>query len=414
MTLIRKRIRSFGVYTLVSYLGQGFNVVVQILIRRVLDPGQMGTYSFVKLLYSYLDMEHGGMRFAIDRELPLSSAGRRKEIESAAFTLFLISATLTAIVTFFVILILYFDSPEIWFSFLLLDFAALWTSYSNFRKAVFRAKEITSAMIFYSSIQPTLYGACALACLLLFGYWGLIFSYLLSSVLVCAIFCARYRLELVVAKPELNTVKTLLKVGLPMLANAALSLLSNTIDRWVVLALFGIEQLGVYSTAGMFMSFAMILPNTISEIFFPKILKHTQKGHTEFLAYFKRITAVLVGINLLFSVIASFAIPSVIRVLLPMYLDAIDSSVVLILVTAPNMLISICRYSLLGFMKQYIIIAANVAGIALSIILSFAFRSKGMTGMAFAVLASKTIIAVFSYLMVIAVSGKIKNRRPGK
>jgi len=374
----------------------------------------MGTYSFVKLLYNYLDMEHGGMRFAIDRELPLSSAGRRKEIESAAFTLFLISAALTAIVTFLVVLFLYLDSREIWLAFLILDFAALWTSYSNFRKAVFRAKEITGAMIFYSSIQPALYGASALCCLLLFGYWGLIFSYLLSSVLICTIFCARYRLELVVAKPDLNTVKTLLKVGLPMLANAALSMLSNTIDRWVVLALFGIEQLGVYSTAGMFMSFAMILPNTISEIFFPRILKHTQKGHTEFLAYFKRITAILVGINLLLSVIASFAIPSVIRFLLPNYVDAIDSSVVLILVTAPNMLISICRYSLLGFMKQHIIIATNVAEIAFSIILSFAFRCKGMTGMAIAILASKIIVAVFSYYKVMNVSGKIQKHMMGK
>ncbi len=406
MIHLGNRIKSLGLYTLFSYIGQALNIVVQILIRRVLDPGQMGTYSFVKLLYNYLDLEHGGMRFAIDRELPLSSVGRQREIESAAFSLFIVLAALTAIVSFLVVLSLYSDSPEIWLAFLILNVAALWTSYANFRKAVFRAKEITNAMIFYSLIQPILYGAFAIACLLLFGYWGLISSYLLSSVLICSIFCTKYKLELVIARPALNTVKTLFKVGLPMLANTALSLLSNTIDRWLVLAFFGIEQLGIYSTAGMFMSFAMILPNTISEVFFPRILRLTQKEHAEFSAYFNRIIAILVGINLLASVAASLVIPAVIRFLLPMYLDATDASVVLILVTAPNMLISICSYSLVGFMKQHIIIVTSTAGIAFSISLSFALRFIGMTGMAFAILASRIIVAIFLYYTVMQVSSR--------
>jgi len=389
---------------MVSYLGQGFYVIVQILVRRLLDPSQMASYSLVKLLYNYLDLEHGGMRFAVDRELPLSDKEEFKEIESSAFSLAVVFALSTFVISITVVFFLYRDSIEIWLAFILLNISALWLSYANFRKAVFRAKENVGAMVFFASIQPTFIGSFTLLGLIFFGYWGLVSGYLISHILICVIFSFRYRLALPITKPTLIMTKRLAKAGFPMLANSFLSILSNTLDRWVVLAFYGIEMLGVYSTAGMFMGFAMILPHTVSEVFFPRILRYTKQQHYRFSKDFNRVVVKLVFLNFSASVAISFMIPLTIRAIIPLYVDATTASILLIFATAPNMLFSLCSYALVGFMKQHLVVLLNILGVTISLGMAFFLRPFGIDGMAAATLISRSSVALLSFSVTLNVS----------
>jgi len=399
-----KKLKAAGTYSLVSYLGQALNVVIQFLIRKILSPTEMGNFAFLKLLYGYLSLEHGGIRFALDRELLLSDKEEQPQIERTGFALALFFSLITALISFLIILLIYKESPEIWLAFLILDFAALWSSYANFKKAIFRAKENIRAMIFFAAIQPTFLGLFTMIGLLIFGYWGLIGGYFIANITIYIFFNAKYRNKIVLRTPDREISKRLFKVGLPMLGNAFLSIMSNSIDRWIVLAFYGIEILGVYSTASMFMGFAMLLPNTISEVFFPRILRYTKENNLSFVKRFNKMTIALVCLNLLASLAIAFVIPFAIKILIPKYVTAITASIILIFVTAPNMLISLCSYALVGFMKQQWIILLNGLNIGLSIFLAFIFKFMGISGMALAVLISKVVISLFFYLVVIIIN----------
>lgn len=393
--------KAAGAYSFVIYLGQAFNVFVQIFIRRVLDPQEMGYFAFVKLLYNYLDLGHFGIRFGVDRELPLCTETGCYSLESTAYSLFFLLAPSITIASFIIVFFLYHDTIEVWLAFLVLDLSALWLSFANFKKAIFRAKEKTEALIFFAAIQPFLNGLFVVVGLHFWGYWGLVGGFFFANTTTFFLFRSKYKTTHQLQRPDKAISKKLFRSGLPMLLNAFLGLLSNSIDRWVVLVFFGVETLGIYSTAGMFMAFAMLLPNSISEIFFPQIIRKSNEEPSVFINFFKVLTFKLVSLNLAVAALGALFIPTVINLFIPKYTSATTASIILIFVTGPNMLISLCSYALVGYMKQHWIIILNTISIFSSVLLSFLLKNYGISGMASALLLSKIFISVCYYRLVI-------------
>jgi len=361
----------------------------------------MGYFAFIKLLYNYLDLGHFGIRFGVDRELPLCTVAESCSLESTAFSWFFLLAPSFTIVSFIIVFFLYRDTTEVWLGFLVLDLSALWLSFANFKKAIFRAKEKTEALIFFAATQPFLNGLFIIVGLHFWGYWGLVGGFFFANATTFFLFRLKYKTTYQLHRPDPALSKKLFSSGLPMLLNAFLGLLSNSIDRWVVLVFFGVETLGIYSTAGMFMAFAMLLPNSISEIFFPQIIRKTNEDPRFFNKIFRSLSFKLVCINLATTAFGALFIPTVINLFIPKYTSAITASIVLIFVTGPNMLISLCSYALVGYMKQHWIIILNTISIFFSLFLSFLLKDYGISGMASALLLSKLFIAIWYYRLVI-------------
>lgn len=127
--------------------------------------------------------------------------------------------------------------------------------------------------------------------------------------------------------------KAMIISGLPLLINSLIWTIVQSVDKFVILGFLSTEDLGVYSVPLMGFTTMVLVPQTISQVFYIKVshLYGANNDENELLekaAYFTRITSVISGAACIF---VFYVMPVFVHFFMPMYTEGTAATQILII-----------------------------------------------------------------------------------
>jgi O-antigen/teichoic acid export membrane protein len=315
-------------------LDQGGRLALNLIAAVVLGPETFGTWVILTLLLQYAVFLNLGVTNGAGREIPrLLGSGRPAEAahieDVAAFGVGLTGVGGAIVLTGVAAVMTDGLDPA---TLVLFAVAVLLQHLFLLEQVLFRSR----LRFRPASVQLAAQGAAVLivGVLLLaagFGIAGLLIARV--TVVVVALASAGRTLERV-PRPRADwaQLRSLMRVGAPLLAAGILVILLVTVDRWVVLAVLGSAALGVYGLVGLAASSLVLVPTMISQQYYPRLafasgegatgrtLLHMTRGQALVAGSLTSIAAVLVGLA------AWFVIPA----FLPDYAEAVGPILVVL------------------------------------------------------------------------------------
>lgn len=287
-------------YIFFNYAIQIANIFLNIIFMQRLTPTTLGDIALAKTLMQFLDYTHLGTRFSMDRYLPTAEN---------KYKLYLLSSSLGVTFLFnsilFVVSIIFSDFNIIIVLFLCVGYVC---SLSNIFKSYFRGVGLINEMIllvFYVQLVPLVFSV--LIYLLFDNVELFAFLYSLTTIITFFIILlinrilVRNILECVFDK----VFSTISKVALPSLFlffNSIFTLIYLVIDRYFIDYFLGREVLGIYSVISFAFSALLVVPATMTELIFQKVVVQTASNHRWF---FPREIIILLSSTLISVLIAN-------------------------------------------------------------------------------------------------------------
>ncbi|WP_176754466.1 oligosaccharide flippase family protein [Pseudobutyrivibrio sp. 49] len=127
--------------------------------------------------------------------------------------------------------------------------------------------------------------------------------------------------------------KLMILGGLPLLINSLIWTIVQSVDKFVILGFLSTDDLGVYSVPLMGFTTMVLIPQTISQVFYIKIshlygANHDENEMLDKAAYFSRITSVISGAACLF---VFYVMPVFVHYFMPMYTDGTAATQILVI-----------------------------------------------------------------------------------
>ena len=129
-----------------------------------------------------------------------------------------------------------------------------------------------------------------------------------------------------------SIITDMIRSGLPLLVNGLIWTIMMSVDKFVILFFMSMEDLGVYSVALLGFSTLVIIPQSITQIFYIKMSqKYGETNNIDVLVnYAKRYTLYL-NIITSFIIIGAIHLPIFIENMMPNYADSIKSAQILVI-----------------------------------------------------------------------------------
>lgn len=268
--------RDLPLFAFATAIDQGGRLALNLGAAFLLGPGDFGTWVILTLFLQYAVFVAFGIPNGAGREIPRAlgagDTARAARIEDVASGGMLATGLVASLVAVLAAPIAISGAATLTSAMVaLLALAVFLQQAFVLEQVLFRSRLRFRA----ASLQLAVQGAAApvVGLLLLLAGWG-VAGLLLGrvAVMVVALSMARWTLARVPRpswQPQL--LRSLMVVGLPLLAAGVLLTLLVTVDRWIVLSMLGREALGVYGLVGLASSSLLLVPLTISQQFYPRL-----------------------------------------------------------------------------------------------------------------------------------------------
>ncbi|MPY24861.1 hypothetical protein [Shewanella sp. YLB-07] len=269
------KLKLIGTFTLLSYVNQLGNVLINFLFIGMLTPLMLGDIALAKIWMRSVDYGHLGLRHSIDRYTPIW------DIHSNSTLLFL--TLLITSISFIIISIcalLFLDDMHLVFSFLLWGYAlSVATVLKNFNRALSQDKEM---MIVYTFCPVILTISQALV-LFLFGFDSFLSFTIVISLVSVFYLINRNRFDMKYSmKSSLLILSKVKSSSFLLLVNSIILFFGFAVDRIFLASFSDKTVLGLYSIALFAFSLMQIVPTTVSQFFFPDVTKKTVRTNKIF------------------------------------------------------------------------------------------------------------------------------------
>ncbi|CAI3159296.1 hypothetical protein MWMV2_MWMV2_03264 [Acinetobacter oleivorans] len=286
------------IYIVLNYTIQFLNIIFNLLLMKYLSSYQLGSLTLARTWQQLVDYSHLGARFSLDRYIPVAEDEEKKYlVATVLFTTFLGSL-------FILLVAVLLNDADIVVS--ILTASGIFIAVGNIVKAYYRATNSLTKMlklVFYNQLVPLLISIGLYFYTLDFNVYliSLIFSYLLFSLILF------YRERELFHFIKYERIKKVIKeIALPsflLFINSLMVFLYLVMDRFFIDYSSGREELGHYSIILFAFTALMIIPATVAELLFVKIIKQScEAGQRLFL----RETLITLGITVLGVVVANF------------------------------------------------------------------------------------------------------------
>jgi O-antigen/teichoic acid export membrane protein len=268
------RFREIGAYSGLAYINQAASVLVNFLFIRTLSLATLGDIAIAKVWMQVMDYSHLGLRFSLDRYVPVWDRHR------SAHLLWICIGVSSIVSAVIIALALLFTDNRV----LILVFC-LWgygVAIATILKNYYRASANSMGMLATYFACPTI---PAIAQTVVFFLWG--FTEFLIATAVTSVATTVYLL--IKARPLMAEIRHSLNETLPAVRSATITLFINavvifltfSVDRIILNAYDTKEVLGEYSIILFAFSLLLIIPSTMAEFIFPRIVRTTvQDGRT--------------------------------------------------------------------------------------------------------------------------------------
>lgn len=258
------------IYILLNYTIQFLNIIFNLLLMKYLSSYQLGSLTLAKTWQQFVDYSHLGSRFSLDRYIPVSEDNEKKYLVATV----LLSTFVGAIVIFLAAII--FNNADIVVS--ILTASGIFIAISNILKAYYRATNNLTEMlklVFFNQLLPVLISIAVYFFTHNFNFYlvSLLLSYLFFGMLL--IYKERELFHFIKYQKFKTIIKDIAKPSFLLFLNSLVVFLYLVMDRFFIDYSNGREQLGYYSVIIFVFSALMIIPATVAELLFVKIIKES-------------------------------------------------------------------------------------------------------------------------------------------
>lgn len=422
LTKLLDKIKSadFILVTLSTVACSAMSFVFSVYNKRIVATYPLGIYSTCLLAQTYMNYAQFGVLNAYNRDYP-QALGRKdyaeaNRLKNTAMTFMLIVYAIVFVVFELWVAIYYggkigndVDSTYYAFGYMLCPIMILLKSFDDMSNATVRMNGHynKSAVIgFVRTILALIIGVIAIN---VAGYYGL-YAMTLSSAALGIIMFRSEAFKGARLTFDWQFMKVMIIGGLPLLINSLIWTIVQSVDKFVILGFLSTEDLGVYSVPLMGFTTMVLVPQTISQVFYIKIshlygANHNETELLEKAAYFSRVTSFISGGACLF---VYFVMPIFVHFFMPMYTEGTAATQILVVgvaIYATTMLYGNI-FSVLKLNKS--LIANSVALCIFNAIFSSAlvlFEERSINMVA---IGTGLSYALYSLLLVIKLSRRFK------
>lgn len=262
------RFREISVYSGLAYLNQVASVLVNFLFIRTLSLTTLGDIAIAKVWMQVMDYSHLGLRFSLDRYVPVWDRHR------SAHLLWICIGVSSVVSALIIGLALLFTDNKL----LILVFC-LWgygVAIATILKNFYRASADSARMLTTYFACPTIPAVAQATAFYLWGFTAFLIVTAVTSLATTVYVLIKAKSLLAEIRHQLH--ETLLAVRsatITLFINAAVVFLTFSVDRIILNAYSSKEVLGEYSIVLFAFSLLLIIPSTLAEFIFPKVVRQT-------------------------------------------------------------------------------------------------------------------------------------------
>lgn len=380
-------------------------LVVGFVIAKFVNPDDFGLWTTINLALTYSLFLQAGVINGLNLELPLAYGkddNKGAELMAGTAQMF----TLIASVLILIIGVLCFvfypeENNKIRYGILAVTIVIILTYYQNYLMSTFRSNDSFSKLGFIQ-LADAFVNIATLSFVVYFAYYGL----LIKAVIVLLIYVLLlhfYRPIKVRLLWDKKAFIKLLKVGFPIFSLAYIASIAATADKIWLLKYSNLTEVGLYSFGFFAFSSFMLFSTSIASYIYPKMTYSFAKNGDKNALWLlvKKITGLLLLIQIPLSIIGYYLIPIAVTNLFPEYMLSIP--IMQILVFAGMFKGSVIGVNALWSMKKwnYIIVYQITSSIIL-VFLTYAgakYFSVKFIGVAYGVLVTSFLSLILGFYL---------------
>ncbi|MCC5928970.1 MAG: oligosaccharide flippase family protein [Cyclobacteriaceae bacterium] len=280
--LNRYNLKEFSFLGSSTILFQLSKVLVELYIAKLVGPLIWGKWYFFNLIIAYRSLVSLGVDNALNREIPKLKASDSSRLisdyQSVGYSFIGLSSIVSMIVFIGIIFFYDFnDSLYIAIATAFLFCVLQYYSYSNILlKSQFRFDMVSLGQIIFTFIFPIL----SISGAYFFDLYGYIYGYIISLI-ISMIVLYFYNKNMLTFRFRIrfDEIFKLIKIGFPIMAVGISYTFLNTADRWIIGLFIGAEALGYYSLSIIVFGALLLLPQVVSQIYYPKMIYEFNKNN---------------------------------------------------------------------------------------------------------------------------------------
>lgn len=328
----------YFLYVFATIMSSGFHFIYSIFVKSYVVPLEYGIYSTCLLLQTYMTYLQLGSMNSFNRDYPqLLGAGKNieaKHFRDTTLTFLLVTFTLA---TFLTCVVLFFLNRQgtidnrfiggLALSAVITELTIIENFGANRIRADGKIKFLSLVIIIKTA--AVFIGLYIVSCI---GYYGIYLTSLLAMVI--GIFCySKKAYSDITFRVDRRLLADILISGMPLLISGLIWTIVNSIDKFVIIGFINTEALGLYAIAQNAFTYMVLIPTTISQLFYIKMGR--VYGATKDIQILSETGIDLTGIIAIvvsyLCVIAFFLSPLLVEKLMPRYITGIPAAQILIL-----------------------------------------------------------------------------------
>ncbi len=391
----------FAVVSVAAVISAAWSFLFSIVARRYIPPYEYGIYSTCLLLQTYLSYAQLGVLSAYNRDYPqLIGAGKNdiaKELKNTAFTFFIvIYVLLTTVIGIFLYLIYLKEiiKTQYFIGYLLSMILLIGNTVSDFGTNTMQMNGNYNFTALVTVIKSTIGAIAGFIAVRAGGYYGLYIMPAVSG--MTAILMYRNRsLRGIHLRMNRNLLKEAVWTGFPLMANSLVWTAVASVDKFVILKFLDTEALGLYSVAQLGFAATVLIPQSMSQVFYIKISREYGKlGDKNLLIKTcNRYTLINSLCTSVVCVMGFYILPIFVKTVMPQYGSGIEAAQIMLIgitIYGSTMLygnifsilkenrdllwtsIALCFFNILFSTGLVMIFGRNIENVALGTAISYA------------------------------------------
>ncbi|TXD50339.1 MULTISPECIES: oligosaccharide flippase family protein [unclassified Polaribacter] len=380
-------------------------LIVGFAIAKFVAPDDFGLWTTINLALTYALFLQAGIINGLNLELPLAYGKEDKRggvlMAGTAQMFTLISSVLVFILGFLCFVFYPEENIKIKYGILAVTMVIALSYYQNYLMSTFRSNDSFSKLG-YIQLIDALVNITTLSFVVYFSYYGLLMKAVVA-LLIYVLLLHFYRPIRVRLLWNKKAFIKLLKVGFPIFGLAYIASIAATADKIWLLKYASLTEVGLYSFGFFAFSSFMLFSTSIASYIYPKMTyafaKNGDKNALWLLV--KKITVLLLLIQIPLSIIGYYLIPIAVSNLFPDYVLSIP--IMQILIFAGMFKGSVIGVNALWSMKRwnYIIIYQITSSLILVILtyIGAKYFSIRFIGVAYGLLLASFISLILGFYL---------------
>jgi O-antigen/teichoic acid export membrane protein len=301
-------------------------MIVGFVLAKYISPEDLGLWASINLVLTYSVFFQGGLINGLNIELPYAygkeEVDKAKTMAGTAQTFTVVSSIIILFIGLGCFFYIPIDDPKLKYGILSITCVILLFYYQNYLMSTFRSK---NSFLKLSVIQivDAFVNLISLILVIYYSFYGL----LIKAVFVLAIyvtllhFWRPIKVSLIWNK---DAFLKLSKIGLPIFGLVLLDSFSSTADKLWLLNFSSLADVGLYSFGFYALSMFSLFSISVAGYVYPRMTYNYGKNNDklEIWKYVKKITGLLIIIQVPLAIISYYLIPILITRYFPNYVSA--------------------------------------------------------------------------------------------